>query len=74
MDIPGISNYQAYIGLFFAAQSSPMIGFKMGGLIVFTGSVITAEAPVAARTTLGINGDTISFINGSGILRIYGLF
>ena len=74
VDIPGISNYQAYIGLFFAAQSSPMIGFKMGGLIVFTGSVITAEAPVAARTTLGINGDTISFINGSGILRIYGLF
>ena len=74
MDIPGISQYRVYIGYFYAAQASPMIGFHTGNVIVFTGALITAEAPVVARTTLIPSGDTVTFLNGEGIIQIYGLF
>ena len=74
VDIPGISQYRVYIGYFYAAQASPMIGFHTGNVIVFTGALITAEAPVVARTTLIPSGDTVTFLNGEGIIQIYGLF
>lgn len=51
-----------------------MIGFHTGNVIVFTGALITAEAPVVARTTLIPSGDTVTFLNGEGIIQIYGMF
>lgn len=72
--VPGISQYRVYIGYFYAAQASPMIGFHTGNVIVFTGTLIAAESPFVARTTLIPSGDTVTFLNGEGIIQIYGLF
>lgn len=73
--IPDISSYMVFIGIVVSAQSSPMIGISTGSNLVFTGSAIIAGGDaVAARTVLNISGDTLSFVYGQPIFRIYGLF